>query len=122
MTDTLTLYHGTTPEAAEALALNGWRPNVAAPGANQGQSRYLYLSTHYEDALWFAEQKGSDVVVRLENVPVGMLAVDPEDGTGDTVEAEISSPHGLPGKLVLTRPLAAEHFTVCPKANTTAAP
>lgn len=122
MTETLTLYHGTTPEAARLLADNGWQPNMVPAGANQGQPRYLYLTTHYEDALWFAEQKGCDTVVRLDDVPIDILAVDPEDGIGDTVLEEVSSPHGLPGKLVLTRPLASSHFTVCPTPGTTASP
>lgn len=111
----MVLYHGTTPESAEALLRDGWRPGVAPRGANMGQSRYLYLTTGYEDALWFAEQKGCDTVLEVRDIPRDSLAVDPEDGIGETVDEEISNPHGLPGKLVLTRPLGPEHFSVAPR-------
>jgi len=109
---TVTLYHGTTPEAAKNLILNGWRPNDAPVGGNCGQSRYLYLSTEREDALWFALEKGSDTVLVLEGVPVDSLVVDPEDGTYDTVEEELASKHGLPGKVALTVPLDASFFAI----------
>lgn len=75
-----------------------------------GQNRYLYLTTGYEDALRFANQKGSDTVVKVIDVPLSYLTVDPEDGSYDTVEQELNSPHGLPGKVALTNPLGPEHF------------
>jgi len=109
------LYHGTTPEAAEALMARGWKPGSAPQGANMGQVRYLYLTTEYEDALWFAEQKGCDTVLEVRDVPPDCLAVDPEDGSGATVEEEVSSPYGLPGKLVLTKPLGPRHFSLAPR-------
>jgi RNA:NAD 2''-phosphotransferase len=108
----ITLYHGTTPDSAQAITKNGWSPRSAAMGGNCGQSRYLYLTTEYEDALWFAQEKGSDTVLEVRDVPLSMLEVDPEDGTYDTVEEEISSSLGLPGKLVLTRSLPAENFSI----------
>jgi RNA:NAD 2''-phosphotransferase len=108
--ETATLYHGTTAENAELLLEHGWEPNKVSGGGNCGQSRYLYLSTGYEDALWFAEQKGSDIVLEVSDIPLDHLRVDPEDGVYDTVEEEMSSPGGFPGKLVLTRPLEASRF------------
>ena len=107
-----TLYHGTTPEAAEAFMHAGWEPGSGPSGGNCGQPRFLYLSTEYDDALWFSEQKGCSTVVELRDVPLEFLAVDPEDGVGETVAEEITSPHGLPGKLVLTEPLPADHFSI----------
>lgn len=53
---TTTLYHGTTSATARSLLQRGWSPNFVSTGANCGQSRYLYLTTEYEDALWFAHQ------------------------------------------------------------------
>lgn len=107
---TITLYHGTTPESAEFLVQNGWQPNRFATGSQCGQSRYLYLTTHPDDALWFANEKGSDTVLELKDIPYSMLKVDPEDGIGETIEEEIGSPHGLPGKLVLTQTVEASFF------------
>jgi hypothetical protein len=45
------LYHGTCPDNAAALAQHGWQPRSGPSGGNQGQSRYLYLSTDREDAV-----------------------------------------------------------------------
>lgn len=104
------LYHGTCPANAAALIANGWEPRSGQQGANMGQSRYLYLTTGKEDALWFAEEKGCSTVIEIRDVPKAFLRVDPEDGTGDTVDDELHLPHGLPGKVVLTRPLPASHF------------
>lgn len=111
MTDnTITLYHGTTSESAGLLIQNGWHPNSFVSGSQCGQSRYLYLTTHPEDALWFANEKGSETVLELKDVPYSMLRVDPEDGISETIEEEIGSPHGLPGKLVLTQTVEASFF------------
>lgn len=107
---TITLYHGTTPDSAELLMQNGWQPNSFASGSHCGQTRYLYLTTHPEDALWFANEKGSETVLEMKDVPYSMLKVDPEDGIGDTIEEEVGSPHGMPGKVVLTKAIDASAF------------
>lgn len=112
----VTLFHGTCAENAKSLVKNGWQPNQVSAGGNAGQARYLYLSTGREDALWFAEEKGCDVVLEV-TVPMDALAVDPEDGIGETVEDEMNNKHGLPGKLVLTHPLSAEHFRIVKTAS-----
>ncbi len=57
--------HGTCLPSAEQLLSNGWSPDRGKIGANGGQSRYLYLSTHKEDALWFAEEKGCHSVLKV---------------------------------------------------------
>lgn len=111
MMPTTTLYHGTTPENAEILLSEGWTPSSGHGGGNCGQTRYLYLSTAYEDALWFANEKGYDTVLTLVDVPLHLLEVDPEDGTYDTVEEELEEKGGLPGKIVLKGPLSADHFS-----------
>jgi hypothetical protein len=70
---TINLYHGTTLESAALLTQNGWHPNSFASGSQCGQSRYLYLTTHPEDALWFANEKGSETVLELKDVPYSIL-------------------------------------------------
>lgn len=105
-----TLYHGTCQDSADALLQNGWEPNVWPRGGNSGDPNYLYLSTDSEDAMWFANEKDCDVVIAVVDVPLDYLEVDPDDGTHDTVEAELSGHLGLPGKVVLIKRLSAQHF------------
>jgi hypothetical protein len=114
MSPGLTLYHGTTPDAAKALIERGWQPNQWGPGGNMGQARYLYLTTGVEDAEWFANEKGSRTVVEVMNVPIPYLIPDPEDGMEGTIEAELASASriGFPAKLALVRPLGPEHFRI----------
>lgn len=106
----LTLYHGTTDDAATSLSEFGWRPGSGRAGANCGQSRYLYLTNGQDNALWFAEQKGGSVVLAVE-VDEDDLLVDPEDGSKDDVASELAWGHGLPGSVVATRPLPADRFS-----------
>ncbi len=107
----VTLYHGTCSENGQALCKAGWTPRAGMMGGNMGQTRYLYLSTEIEDALWFANQKGCSTVISVE-VPINSLRVDPEDGISDTVEEEMNLPHGMPGKLILTKPLGPTSFKI----------
>lgn len=108
----VTLYHGTCSESAEILLANGWQPRITGLGANMGQPRYLYLTTDPEDALWFAQEKECDTVLKVSNVPMSLLKVDPEDGVGDTVYDELNSSSGIPGKVVAFAPLGKEHFEI----------
>lgn len=119
----LTLYHGTCPDSASLLCKNGWAPNQVPVGGNMGQSKFLYLSTGWEDAQWFAQEKGCDTVLEVRDIPLTFLAVDPEDGSSDTLEEELNLPKttGLPGKVVLTHSLPANHFHVM-RSKTAAAP
>lgn len=105
------LFHGTTLENANLLLKNGWSPSQVSSGANGGQSRYLYLTTEIEDAIWFSEQKGEKVVLEVE-VNLEDLKVDPEDGVKETVEEELSTSKRskMPAKLVIFKPLAAQFF------------
>lgn len=107
----VTLYHGTCPDSAQSLCAYGWEPRTGPGGANQGQARYLYLTSGIEDAEWFANEKGCSTVLSV-TVPISDLRVDPEDGVGDTVEDELNNTHGLPGKVVLVRPVGPEAFKV----------
>lgn len=105
----LTLYHGTTLTSADILLKQGWKPNSHTSGANQGQSKYLYLTNEIENARWFSEQKGENVVLEV-TVPKSSLLVDPEDGHGDTLDDELNNKLGLPGYVVCFKPLAASNF------------
>lgn len=118
--DELTLYHGTTEESAAVLMIHGWTPGSGSSGANQGQTRLLYLTTEPENALWFADQRGGGVVLEVV-VPLSSLVVDPEDGIGDTVEEEleIARRHGLPANLASKAEIEARRFSLMPP---TAAP
>lgn len=110
--DVVTLYHGTCPESAKILLANGWSPKTVGPGSNMGQSQYLYLTTDPDDALWFAQEKGCSTVLKVDNVPVTLLKVDPEDGISDTVYDELHLRTGLPGKVVAFKSLGKEHFSI----------
>ena len=113
----ITLYHGTCSDSAKILLSQGWSSNSGTTGGNQGNPGYLYLTTEYDDAMWFAQQKGCNTVLKISDVPVSFLIVDPEDGVGDDVEDEINSKFGLPGKVVLTRSLPKGHFSLMQATN-----
>ena len=111
MTMECVLFHGTTEDSAAALLANGWKPGSGPVGGNMGQPCYLYLSTEPEDALWFANEKGAGAVLKVV-IPFDWLKVDPEDGISETVEDEMNSSHGVPGKLVAVSALGPERFEV----------
>lgn len=112
--ETITLYHGTTRECADRILSEGWAPRSGSMGGQCGNPRYLYLTNVWENALWYAEEKGCDTVLQIE-VPASSLIVDPEDGIADTVEDELNSKNGLPGNVCLTRPLPASSFSLFQK-------
>lgn len=99
------LYHGTT-----SLLTYGWSPNSGCPGANCGQSKYLYLTNNPENAKWFAEQHGDSVVLELIDIAEKWLLVDPEDGYKNSVSDELSGK--MPGNVVLIRAIGSAHFRV----------
>ena len=107
------LYHGTTKEYAKMLLKNGWSPLQVSSGSNQGKNYLLYLTTDPENARWFSQEKGEDVVLAVE-VSEDCLIVDPEDGIEENVEAEIfrSKKLEMPAYLALKIPLGAENFSL----------
>jgi len=111
MTDYVHLFHGTCAQSAKSLLSYGWSPDRGRSGGNLGQARFLYLTNDPENALWFAQEKGCGVVLRVE-VPMKHLQVDPEDGTHETVKDELSMAFGLPGSVVATRAIPATCFSV----------
>jgi hypothetical protein len=108
----LTLYHGTSEASASVFLADGWQPSSGTAGANQGDPRYLYLTNIPENALWFAEEGGGDVVLEIK-IDTAALIVDPEDGIGETVEQEIeiTERNGLPALLAAKHAIPADAFT-----------
>lgn len=111
---TLTLYHGTSLKSAINMVKNGWRPYSGKRTGNAGNLKYLYLTTEIEDARWFSNELGEDTVLKVSNIPIEWLIVDPEDGIGNTVEEELKTAKklGLPAKLALTHELDSSYFEV----------
>lgn len=105
--DCLVLYHGTTAANARDLLKNGFHPGAWRHGANGGQRGMFYLSTEMEDARWFSNEAGDDVVLEVR-VDRTQLIVDPEDSIGETVEEELAGQ--FPGKLATRKPIGAASF------------
>lgn len=114
MLSKLTLYHGTCPTNANLLLKNGWTPNITSSGSNMGQSKYLYLTSDPDDALWFAQEKGCDSIVKVSDIPLTHLAPDPEDEAGFDTEKLIirMKTSAIPSKFVLTKKLSPNHFSI----------
>lgn len=106
----VTLYHGTHCGNAERLLARG-KIGLATVGANQGQPHLLYVTTHPENAQWFAEQAGGSDILEI-TVPAAQLRVDMEDGVHETVGAELEAAarFGIPASLALSGALPSEHF------------
>ena len=111
---TITLYHGTSRASATALLATGWKPRPGCQGGNQGNPLYLYLTSAWEDAQWFANEKGESSIIQLINVPILSLMPDPEDEAGytlwDVLDRIAEEPDGMPSKFILREPLDAAHF------------
>lgn len=103
----VTLYHGTGEGGARRLLAQG-KAGRASLGANGGQPELLYVTTHPENALWFARQGGGCEVLEIK-VPARMLQLDPEDGIGMTVrdELESSAASGTPASFAVRGELDA---------------
>ena len=107
------LFHGTSEHYGNLLLKNGWQPNKIKPGANQGQSKYLYLTSEPLDALWFAEQINENTILKVLIPNMNYLSIDPEDSIGNSIEEEleISKKLGTPTKFVLVKELSKNHFS-----------
>lgn len=103
----LELFHGTSQSSAEKLCKDGWSPSSYPSGSQCGSPRYLYLTNHPDNAKWYADQKENGCVIQVL-VPRSLLRVDPDDGTYDSVDEEISG--SVPGSLVLTGDLCSSSF------------
>lgn len=111
--DTITLYHGTCVGNANNLIKNGWNPNLVSIGSNMGNPKYLYVSSSPEDALWFANQKGCDVVLEIE-VTKDVIKPDPEDEDGFTLIELIDRMEKtkLPSKFIITKPISSDKISI----------
>ncbi len=109
----LTLYHGTCKENANNLVENGWKPSNRI-GSNLGQGKYLYLSSEWEDALWFAQEKGCNTVVEVKDVPIEFLRPDPEDEAGFSINDLLKriDETGFPAKFALHQELDSKYFRI----------
>ena len=117
--ETITLYHGTCLWNAEQLVKDGWKPHSGGIGSNMGQTKYLYVSSEIEDALWFAEEKGCSSVVEIKNIPIEYLKFDPEDGCADlygysitTAIDKLKNGYDSPIKFVITKQISADKFKI----------
>lgn len=110
--DSITLYHGTSKESANEFLKNGWSPRKEGAGANFGNPKYLYLTSEPEDALWFAQEKGEDTIVKVSNIPLSYLKPDPEDEAGFTMKELLDriKNSNSPSKFALFQPLDSSHF------------
>jgi hypothetical protein len=92
---------------------HGWEPNSGFKGTNQGNPRYLYVTTKPQNAEWFANERNCDTVLQLI-VSKAYLAVDPEDGIGETIDEELAAAerNHLPANLVVFKPLPANAFKI----------
>lgn len=104
----LVLYHGTTDANAADLLLNGFDVSTWRSGGNGGRRRLLYLTSDPDDARWFSNEAGCDIVLSV-TVRRDALIVDPEDGIGATVEDELS--HETPAKLAAHAAIPARSFS-----------
>jgi len=98
---------------AEYLLLNGWQPRSGEYGSNMGQSKYLYVTTGAEDALWYAEEKGCNTILIIENLPLEYLKPDPEDEAGYTMKELLNTiieKPNFPRKFVIIKPLDKHYF------------
>jgi len=109
-----TMYHGTCQASAVAMVSNGWQPRSGFIGGNMGQSKYLYVTSDPENAMWFAEENGCNTILKISDIPRDFLKVDPEDGGGLSFQEMLSfmSAFKMPGSFVLTQPLGPEHFSM----------
>lgn len=108
----ITLYHGTRLENGLNLIENGWKPSEGRMGGNIGQPKYLYLTSEPENALWYSNENGGDVIIEINNIPIDYLRPDPEDEAGYTMSdlLERMKRTKLPSNFVLIKPLTSEHF------------
>lgn len=111
---TITLYHGTCEDNAISLIKQGFKPLTQSMGSNMGNPNFLYLSSDPQDALWFAEEKGCDTIIMVNNIPLNYLRPDPEDEAGFTMNDLLDriDNHDLPSKFILTKELGSKHFTL----------
>lgn len=115
----ITLYHGTTESSARKLLKDGWSPDHSGDfkGVNCGNGKYLYLTNSKENALWFAEQNGGNVVLEIKDIRIDNLIVDPEDGYYDSVQEELNNNRGFPAYLATTKPINNNQFKIALNKN-----
>jgi hypothetical protein len=111
----ITLYHGTTLLNGLNLVKYGWEPNRCA--TDLSNSKYLYLTSDYDDAMWYANEKSGNTIVEITNIPIDFLSPDPESEIGYNIENLLRRliKNKKPSKFVLTQTLNNEHFNIFDK-------
>lgn len=112
--DFITLYHGTTLENGLNLIKYGWEPNRYS---NNIISNYLYLTSDYDDALWYANEKGGKTVIEISNIPIEYLQPDPVNEVGYNMTNLIHriKKGNKPSKFILTEQLNCDFFNIFEK-------
>lgn len=111
----LTLYHGTNKNVADHLIKNGWQPRESGYSGNMGNPRYLYLTSDPENAMWYANEIGGDVVLEVRNIPIEYLIPDPEDEAGFTINEllnRMKKISKMPSNFALTQSINKNHFRI----------
>ena len=106
----MTVYHGTSKSSADNMVKVGWTPNKYGPTGNNGKSKYLYVSTMFDDALWFANEIGDSTVVKIKCYQ-NDLYPDPDDEGGFTKE-ELLKRKELPAKFIIKIPIAPHNIKI----------
>lgn len=101
----ITLYHGTCKINSQQLLKNGWKPNSSSQGSNMGQTKYLYVTTEPEDAMWFANQKGCNSIIEITTT-IDNIIPDPEDEAGYTKTELLNDKSGMARKFVIFKPIS----------------
>lgn len=116
---TITLYHGTSIENAEYITKHGWTPRTSGSGGNSGQPKYLYVTSEIDDAKWFANENGSNIIIKISNINILDLKFDPEDGDADLFDYKISNAidklkngYNMPIKFILYKFTDKSHFSI----------
>ena len=111
--DSIKFYHGTCKNSADNIIRNGWKPYSGYIGSNNGQNKYLYLTTEIEDALWFAEEKGCDTIIEVIIEDYDYILPDSEE-VGYTKNELIDRALNtlMPSKFVLYKELPKEKFKI----------
>lgn len=109
------LYHGTCQDSAENMVKNGWSPNSHGVGGNDGNPSFLYVTNEYDNAMWFAEEKGCNTVIELKEIPIDSMGVDPEDGIGSDVEEEVALRGNFPSYFIIKKKIPKDNIRISKK-------
>lgn len=113
MNNKIKLYHGTCKDSANILLKNGWKSGWGFIGGNSGDKNFLHLTSDPYDALWFAQEKGCNIVLEIR-VPISDLKPDKIDEAGFTIEDLFyrMKTSKLPAKFMTNKNISPEDITI----------